>query len=89
MNFIDNSIKHFEYKYDKKDEFYWNDKKFVLEAIKIDKWCLCYASEQLQNDREIIIEHLKNYEYSFVEYAPGNLQNGKYIIFESIKFKRN
>ena len=40
----------------RKDDIYWTDKKFVLEAVKNDGHLLNFASRDLLNDKEIIFQ---------------------------------
>ena len=54
-------IKKCGYEYNEKDDIYWNNEEFVLEAIKVDGWSLGCASEKLKNDKEFIFKALKNH----------------------------
>ena len=48
-----------------------NDKKFILEVVKINCGAIDFASDVLQNDKEVILECLKRgkirYSYFFFE----------------------
>ena len=46
---------------------YLDDKDFMLEAIKIDPFCLKFASERLKNDKTIVKATLKSER--FVDYV--------------------
>jgi hypothetical protein len=52
----------------------WNDKDFVLEKVKQDGWALQYASEELQNDKEVALEAIIN-----------DWDASKYVSFKSEK----
>jgi len=39
---------------------FWNEREFVLEAVKQDGRALGYASEELRTDREVVLEAMKN-----------------------------
>ena len=38
---------------------YTHDKKFVLKAVKINGRALKYASEEIKNDKEVVLEAVK------------------------------
>ena len=68
MDIILHLIKCHDYRYHENDNVYWKNKEFVLKAIKIDVSSLRYASEELKNDENFIIEVIKNRCYS-MEYT--------------------
>lgn len=52
-------------------EAYLDDKDFMLEAVKIDAYCLKYASERLKNNKIIVkaaakSERMADYVFEFV-----------------------
>ena len=61
-----------EYKFDLEDvEAYFDDKDFMLEAVKIDAYCLKYASERLKNNKIIVkaaakSERFADYVFEFI-----------------------
>ena len=52
-------------------EAYFDDKDFMLEAVKIDAYCLKYASERLKNNKIIVkaatkSERFADYVFEFI-----------------------
>ncbi|WP_064581203.1 DUF4116 domain-containing protein [Streptobacillus moniliformis] len=53
----------------------WNNKDFVLEAVKNNGWALEYASKELKNDKEAVMAAVK--------------QNGDALQFASERLRNN
>ena len=47
----------------------WENKNKVLKAVKEDGLLLKYASETLRNDRELVIEAIKNNDWACLLYT--------------------
>ena len=58
---------------------FYNDKSFVLEAVKQDGLALEYADESLQKDKSIVLEAVKQ-DGVALEYADESLQKDPDII---------
>jgi len=51
-----------------------NDKDVVLEAVRLDGNALCYASERLQDNEEIVNTSLLSSNFESFRYASQRLQ---------------
>jgi hypothetical protein len=69
-------------KYRKKPN--WNDRKYVLKAVKKSGLALRYASEDFKKDREIVLKAVKNHGYA-LDYASEDLKNDREFILEAVK----
>ena len=56
----------------------------VLVAMKIDGPALQFASEDLMQEREIVLEAVKDWGGA-LEHASEDLQNGREIVLEAVK----
>lgn len=67
----------------------WNDKIFVLETVKISGASLKYASEELRNDKEVVLEAVRQkgdyWTECALEYASEGLKNDKEVVIEAVK----
>lgn len=63
----------------------WQDKDFVLEVIKLDTYnALSLASQDLQGDREVVLEAVKKDGYA-LQWASSLLRGDKEIVMAAIK----
>ena len=68
-------------------EFVRDGLKFInksLEAVKNDGQALYYASEELRNDKEVVLQAVKTYGRA-LEFASNELKNDRQIVLESVK----
>ena len=86
MDEILNLIKIGRYSYDENHDIYWNDKEFVLKAVKNNGWSSNYASRKLLNDKEFILEATKINGISLL-YPSKDIKNNRNIVLEIVKNK--
>ena len=68
---------------------YWNDKKFVMEVLKINYNFLFYASDDLKNDRNFIMD-LIDISGDILGYISENLKDDeKLILYSSSRYGRS
>ena len=58
----------------------------MLEAVKNNGFVLEWASEELQNDKEIVLEAVKNNGFA-LEYASKELKKDKEIVLQAVKIQ--
>jgi len=65
---------------------YLDDKNFMLEAVKVDAYCLKFASERLKNNKIIVKAANKSETFSefTLEFVGEDLKNDK-IFFNKLK----
>ncbi len=61
----------------------WNDKQSVLEHVK-KGGTLIFASEELKNDKDVVLEAVKN-DGEALRFASKELQNDKDVVLEAVK----
>ena len=61
-----------------------NNKKFLLEVVKIDGVALEYADDKLKSDKEIVMEAVINDGYS-LQYADKKFIKDKEIVMNAVK----
>jgi len=59
-------------------------KSEVMEAVKQNGYVLCYASEELRNDRDVVLEAIKQYGYALY-YASEALRADREFVLEAVK----
>jgi serine/threonine protein kinase len=67
-----------------KNQIDWSKKESVLKVLKNKGEYLKYASKDLQNDPDIVMEAVKCFGGA-LEFASKNLQNDKKIVLEAVK----
>ena len=60
-----------------------NDKDVVIESVN-NYGSLCWASEEIRNNREIVMEAVKNNGYE-IQYASNDLKNDKDLVITALK----
>lgn len=63
-----------------------DDKEFVFPFIKKNQRQYIYISKKLKEDRDIIIEAVKGYEYVFGCDTPFEIRDDKEVVLEALKF---
>jgi hypothetical protein len=68
----------------------YTNKKELLEKIETDKnwWLLMAASDELKNDREVVLEAIKH-NWACLQYASDNLKRDKEIVLFARKQSAN
>ena len=63
------------------------NKKEALKAVKQNGWALEFASDELKNDREVVLEAVKEKGSAgfALEYASEELKNDRKVVLEAIK----
>jgi len=77
-------IKKYEWNLEKLKEFQ-NDKEVVLVAVGINASVLEVVSEELRDDKDIILLATKDSGYVAMKYASKKLRNNKKIILKAVK----
>ena len=65
-------------------EKYRNDKKFMIELVKIDGLCLKYASQELKDDIEVV-GHAVAEDGMSLKYASENMKLNRDIVMIAVK----
>ena len=65
-------------------EKYRNDKKFMIELVKIDGLCLKYASDELKDDIEVV-GHAVREDGMSLKYASENMKRNRDIVMIAVK----
>ena len=68
------------------EDFIIDNKDIMLELVKINRFALKYASDELKNDKGIAIEAIYNHPHAF-GYISEGLQNDKEIVIEALKIE--
>jgi len=70
-------------------EAYFDDKDFMLEAVKIDAYCLKYASERLKNNKIIVKAATKSERFAdyVFEFIGEDIKKDKIFIKKLKKYK--
>ena len=63
----------------------WDNKNFVLTAVKDYAYALTYASERLKDDKEIVLTSLRRNDGGALQYASERLKDDKEIVLTAVK----
>ena len=63
-----------------------NDKNIVLAVMKKNGFLLEYTSDELKNDREVVIAAISNSNGQALKYASEQLKNDREVIFTALKY---
>ena len=84
MDQIINSIRNDSYIYKSEDRKFWNDKEFVLKALKIRGGYFGYTSSKLQIDKDVILEAVKKNGF-VMNLTSKTFQNNNKLIVIALK----
>ena len=59
-------------------------KQEVLEAVRLNGYALCFASDELRNDREVVLAAV-NQEGWALRHASEELQNDREMVLAAVK----
>jgi hypothetical protein len=68
------------------DNIDWNNKIEVLKVVLRHGWVLRFASDELKNDKDVVMAAVSNYAAS-LEFASDELKNDKEIVLEAVSYK--
>ena len=63
-----------------------NNKNIVLAVMKKNGYLLEYTSDELKNDREVVITAISNSNGQALQYASEQLKNDREVIFTALKY---
>ena len=82
FDYVRNMVKNVEKQLSSESK--WNNKDYVVKAVKIEGWRLKYASEELRADKEVVLEAVRNNGVA-LQFADEKIRGDRDVVLEAVK----